>query len=187
MALEVSTALAVPLDLVVVRKIGVAFLPELAMGAIADGSPPVVVRNDEIVQALGIRDAEFESCATVALAELERRRKRYLGDRPTVVLAGRCAIVVDDGMATGATMRAALQATRARHPARLVLAVPVAASDTVASMTAEADDVVCLESHELFGSIGEYYGAFPQVSDEEVIAALRRSDARTAETRQPSA
>ncbi len=103
------------------------------------------------------------------LAEIEHRRQRYLGDRERVDVAGRTAIIVDDGIATGATMRAALRATRQRSPARLVLAVPVAPTDTIAAMRQEADDVVCLEDYDTFGAIGLYYSDFCQISDEEVV------------------
>ncbi len=115
------------------------------------------------------------------LAEFARRRQRYLGDRARVDVAGRVAIVVDDGIATGATTRAALRATRMRNPTKLVLAVPVAPTDSLAEMRAEADDVVCLEDHTFFSAIGLYYYDFRQVSDEEVIALLAKFPAVAAD------
>jgi len=173
-AAEVAAAFDAPLDLVLVRKIGVPFQPELAMGAVVDGGHPVIVRNDDVIQLAGISEAEFEAVCDSELAEIDRRRRRYLGDRARVQVAGRIAIVVDDGIATGATTRAALRATRTRNPRKLVLAVPVAPTDTLAAMRQETDDLVCLEDYELFGAIGMFYTDFSQVTDEEVIATLAR-------------
>jgi predicted phosphoribosyltransferase len=173
-AAEVAAALHAPLDLVLVRKIGVPAQPELAMGAVVDGGRPIVVRNDDVIALTGISEAEFLRVRDRELIEIERRRKLYLGDRPSVDVAGRTAIIVDDGVATGATTRAALRATRARAPRRLVLAVPVAATDTLAALRAEADDVVCLEDHPSFGAIGFYYADFRQLSDREVKDIMAR-------------
>jgi predicted phosphoribosyltransferase len=173
-AAEIAAALEAPLDLVLVRKIGVPFQPELAMGAVVDGGSPIVVRNEDVIRLAGLSEAEFEAVRDSELIEIDRRRQRYLGHRERVEVAGRTAIVVDDGIATGATTRAALRATRLRKPQRLVLAVPVAPSESLAAMREEADDVVCLESHELFGAIGFYYKDFRQISDEEVISILKR-------------
>jgi predicted phosphoribosyltransferase len=172
-AAEIAIALQAPLDLILVRKLGVPMQPELAMGAVVDGTTPLVVRNDDVIQMAGIEEQEFEAVCSRELAEIERRRQRYLGDRKRVDLADQTAIIVDDGIATGATMRAALRATRQRSPARLVLAVPVAPSDTIAALRQEADDVVCLEDYEAFGAIGLYYSDFRQISDEEVVETLR--------------
>ena len=144
------------------------------MGAVVDGAKPLVVRNEDVIGAAGIGQEEFDAICADELAEIERRRQRYLGGRPRVDVAGRIAIVVDDGVATGATTRAALRATRLRKPAKLVLAVPLAPTESLAAMREEADEVVCLEDHELFGAIGYYYADFHQVSDEEVIATLAR-------------
>ena len=173
-AAEVSAALNAPLDLVLVRKIGVPFQPELAMGAIVDGDKPVVVRNEDVIALAGIDESEFNAICDGELAEIERRRQRYLGNRRRVDIAGHTAIVVDDGVATGATTRAALRATRMRNPKRLVLAVPVAAADAIVGLRGEADDIVCLEDHEFLGAIGIYYADFRQVPDEDVIAILKR-------------
>ena len=171
-AAEVARALDAPLDLVVARKIGVPFQPELAMGAVVDGDTPIVVRNDDVIGATGIGAAEFDSICQKEIAEIKRRRDRYLGGRKPVEIAGKTVIVVDDGIATGATFRAALRATRARGPQRLVLATPVAPGDTLRELEKEVDEVVCLETHEFFGSIGEYYSDFSQVSDDEVVSLL---------------
>jgi predicted phosphoribosyltransferase len=177
-ASEVAAALHAPLDLVLVRKIGVPYQPELAMGAVVDGGNPIVVRNEDVIRQAGIDEGDFRSICDAELAEIERRRVRYLGDRERVDVAGRTAIVVDDGIATGATIRAALRAVRARKPEALVLAVPVAPRETISELRPETDDLVCLEQHTFFGAIGMYYRDFRQVSDEEVIAILARYPAR---------
>jgi putative phosphoribosyl transferase len=173
-AAEVAAALDAPLDLILVRKVGVPFQPELAMGAVVDGVAPIVVRNEEVIRHAGITEDTFKAVCDAELAEIERRRARYLGDRERAEVAGRTAIVIDDGIATGATTRAALRATRMRNPKRLVLAVPVAPTESLADMRREADDVICVENHELFGAIGFYYRDFRQVADEEVVEILSR-------------
>jgi putative phosphoribosyl transferase len=173
-ATEVAAALDAPLDLILVRKIGVPFQPELAMGAVVDGVEPVIVRNEEVIRLTGVRESAFNAIRDQELAEIERRRKRYLGDRPHPQIAGRIVIVVDDGIATGATTRAALRATRMRTPSKLLLAVPVAPTDTLKELRGEADDIVCLEDYESFGAIGLFYSDFSQVSDTEVIEILAR-------------
>ena len=176
---EVAAALGAPLDLILVRKIGVPSQPELAMGAVVDGANPVVVRNDDVIRLSGVDESEFKAVCDAELAEIERRRRRYLGSRERVKVAHRVVIVVDDGIATGATTRAALRATRMRNPAKLVLAVPVAPTEALPEMSQEADDVVCLEDYEPFSAIGYYYSDFRQVSDHEVIDALARFPTRT--------
>ncbi len=173
-AAQVAEALKAPLDLILVRKIGVPMQPELAMGAVVEGATPLIVRNEDVLQLAGIEEAEFKRVCNDELAEIERRRQRYLGGRARIDVAGRVAIVVDDGIATGATTRAALRAMRARKPKKLVLAVPVAPTENVAAMKVEADEVVCLEDYESFGAIGYYYSDFRQTSDDEVIATLAR-------------
>src|SRR5262249_9212905 len=130
--------------------------------------------NDDVIGLVGIDEMEFTTVFERELAEIGRRRRRYLGDRERVDVAGRTAIVIDDGIATGATTRAALRATRQRNPKTLVLAVPVAPTDALAAMRQEADAVVCLEDFAAFAAIGCYYSDFRQVSDEEVIETLRR-------------
>ena len=174
-AAEVAAALKAPLDLILVRKIGVPTQPELAMGAVVDGSKPIIVRNENVIGLAGITDSEFRAVCDSELGEIERRRQRYLGTRHRAEVTGHTAIVIDDGIATGATTRAALQATRMRKPRRLVLAVPVAPTENLAALRSDADDVVCLEEYEFFGAIGFYYDDFRQVSDEEVIKYLSAS------------
>ena len=174
-AAQVAEALKAPLDLILVRKIGVPMQPELAMGAVVDGNTPLIVRNDEVIELAGIDESEFKHVCDGELAEIERRRKRYLGSRERIDVAGRTVIVVDDGIATGATTRAALRATRAREPKKLVLAVPVAPTESLMTMREEADEVICLEDYASFGAIGCYYADFRQTSDDEVIDALARS------------
>lgn len=186
-AAEVAAALEAPLDLILVRKIGVPIQPELAMGAVVDGGAPIVVRNEDVIGLAGIDEAEFKAVCDRELAEIERRRRHYLGNRRPADVAGRTAIVIDDGIATGATTRAALRAIRMRNPKRLVLAVPVAPADSIAALRSDADEVVCLEDHEFFGAIGFYYADFSQVADEEVIEILKRFPAQpVAPVEQPS-
>jgi len=173
-AAEVAAALEAPLDLILVRKIGVPFQPELAMGAVVDGKEPVTVRNEDVIRGIGITKEEFQAVCDRELAEIERRRKLYLGDRPHPEIAGAVVIVIDDGIATGATTRAALQAIRMRKPKLLVLAVPVAPTSTLDELRHEADEVICLEDYEFFGAIGSFYSDFRQVSDDEVTKILAR-------------
>ncbi|HML13497.1 MAG TPA: phosphoribosyltransferase family protein [Xanthobacteraceae bacterium] len=173
-AAEVASALHAPLDLILVRKIGVPAEPELAMGAVVDGGAPITVRNEDVIALAGVSEAEFAAVRDRELAEIDRRRQTYLGDRGRVDVTGRIAIVIDDGIATGATIRAALRATRMRQPEKLVLAVPVAPPDAIASLRAEVDEIVCLEEHEFFAAIGFYYRDFGQVPDREVIDILKR-------------
>jgi predicted phosphoribosyltransferase len=181
-AAEIASRFAAPLDLILVRKIGVPFQPELAMGAVADGGAPLVVRNEEVIRLVGVDEGTFKDAEARELAEIERRRRCYLGDRPRVDIAGRLAIVVDDGIATGATTRAALRSVAARKPAELVLAVPVAPPGTIAELKNEADNVVCLKTPEDFYAIGVHYRDFRQVSDDEVrrLLALCRGGTATA-------
>jgi predicted phosphoribosyltransferase len=177
-AAEVATALDAPLDVILVRKIGVPFQPELAMGAVVDGDEPLVVRNEAVIRHAGIGEAAFQAVCDSELAEIERRRQRYLGGRERIEVAGRSAIVIDDGIATGATMRAALRATRLRKPKKLILAVPVAPTDGLAAMRREADEIVCIEAHADLGAIGYYYSDFRAVPDEAVIALLAQFPVR---------
>ena len=173
-AAEVAAVLNAPLDLILVRKIGVPMQPELAIGAVVDGGQPIIVRNEDISQLVGVSEIEFKEICAAELAEIERRRERYLGDRIRVEVHSRVTIVIDDGIATGATTRAALRATRMRNPQKLVLAVPVAPTEALVEMRQEADDVVCLEAHERFRAIGWFYEDFTQVADQQVIDALKR-------------
>ena len=173
-AAPIAETLGAPLDLVLARKIGAPFHPELAMGAVANGGSHVVVRNEDVIAMAGVDEAQFDAACRRELEEIERRRRRYLGTRRPCEVEGRVAIVVDDGVATGATMRAALRAIRARRPAALVLAVPVAPPDTLDALKAEVDETVCLEVHAAFGAIGYFYADFHQLDDDEVIAILDR-------------
>jgi predicted phosphoribosyltransferase len=144
------------------------------MGAIVDGGAPLVVRNESVVRLARISHSEFKRVCDEELTEIERRRRLYLGDRKRIDIAGRTAIVVDDGVATGATTRAALRATRMRSPKTLILAVPVGPTQVIAEMREEADEVICLEEHEYFGAIGLYYSDFRQIEDQDVIDLLAR-------------
>jgi putative phosphoribosyl transferase len=170
---EVARRLGAPLDVYVVRKLGVPGHPELAMGAIASGG--VRVLNDEIVQELGIGADEIERAAAGEALELQRREQTYRGLRSERTIAGKTILLVDDGLATGSTMRAAILALRSRHPARIVAAAPVAAPDSCAAVRAESDAVVCAETPERFASVGRWYADFEQTTDHEVrelLAAL---------------
>ncbi|MGP0092414.1 MAG: phosphoribosyltransferase [Xanthobacteraceae bacterium] len=171
-AAEVAGHLNAPLDLILVRKIGVPSQPELAMGAVVDGDPPLVVRNEDVIQATQTSEQEFDAICQRELREIERRRELYLGKRVPADISGRVAIVVDDGIATGATVRAALRAVRRRHPKKLVLAVPVASSQALDELRGETDDVVCLEAHDAFPAIGLFYADFRQVGDRDVVRLL---------------
>jgi predicted phosphoribosyltransferase len=173
-AAEIAQALNAPFELLLVRKIGAPMQPELAIGAVVDGETPIIVRNTEVIDLTGTRPAEFDAICKRELAEIERQRQCYLAGRPALDPAGKIAIVVDDGIATGATMRAALKATRQRKPKKLVLAVPVAPPETIESLRPEVDEVVCLEMPEHFGALGYFYSDFHQLSDQDVIDILRR-------------
>ena len=173
-AAEIAASLRAPLDVILVRKIGAPLQPELAMGAVVNGAVPIIVRNEDIIREAMVTEADFSRVCDLELAEIARRRRRYLGDRKPIDVKDRVAIIVDDGIATGATTRAALRATRMRKPKKLVLAVPVAASDSLRELMREADDVVCLEDYEYLGAIGLYYSDFSQTSDDEVMETLAR-------------
>jgi predicted phosphoribosyltransferase len=173
-AAEIAAALdGAPLDLILVRKIGAPGQEELAIGAVAEGdAAEAMVLNPGIVALTGADDAYIEATRAREVAEMARRRRAYLGGRPHLDPRGRAAVVVDDGIATGATARAALRALRGRGAARILLAVPVAPSETVAALRQEADEVVCLAEHHLPHGVGGCYDDFHQVGDEEVVALL---------------
>lgn len=175
---KISEALSCPLDIVLVRKIGAPGQPELAVGAVVNGENPQIVVNDDVVAALALPTGYVEQTAQQELKEIARRRKLYLGRHAPIALEDKTAIVVDDGLATGATAKAALRAVRNRHPRRLVLAVPVAPPDTLAALAPECDAIECLQQYGGFGAIGFFYADFHQMSDEEVIALLERAAAR---------
>ncbi len=169
-ASEVARALDAPLDLIVVRKLGVPFQPELAMGAIGEGD--VRVLNDGVIRGFGITERELARVENVERVELERRAGQFRGGRPMTPLTGRTVIVVDDGLATGATARAALHVARAHGARSVVLAVPVAPAATLRALASDADELVCVATPARFCAIGEWYDDFTQVSDSEVIDLL---------------
>lgn len=172
-AIEIARALGAPLDLLVVRKIGAPGYPEVALGAVADGNDPLVVVNEEVYAATGRDAAGLERARQTELAEIERRRRRYLGDRPPIDPFGSTVIVVDDGLATGATARVAMAALRRQDAARVVLAVPVAPADRVAQMRNEGDEIVVVHAPMQFWAIGQFYTDFHQLTDDETIALLQ--------------
>ena len=174
---EVARALEAPLDVLLVRKIGAPWQPELALGAIVDGERLERIVDPGMVRELGIPEDYLEKEIAAQAKEIERRRALYLKGRAPIAVQGRPVIVVDDGIATGASMKAALQAVRRRNPARLVLAAPVAPPDTIDILRPEVDDVACLATPGFFGAISRFYGDFHQVSDEEVVALLDRAAA----------
>ncbi|MGZ6895955.1 MAG: phosphoribosyltransferase family protein [Acidimicrobiia bacterium] len=169
-AREVADVLGAPLDVIVVRKLGVPFQPELAMGAV--GEDGVVIVNDEIVRMAGVGEAELAEVEARERAELERRVRRFRGGRPKVSLAGRIALVVDDGIATGSTARAACQVARAHGAHRVVLAVPVASPGWERKIGRDADELVALVTPEPFYAVGQFYADFSQTTDDEVVACL---------------
>jgi putative phosphoribosyl transferase len=179
-AAEVARALQAPLDLVLVRKIGVDYQPELAVAAVVDGEQPEIVVNEEVRALTRVPQDYIDEQASHALAEIERRRKVYLQGRPRAPIQGRTVIVVDDGIATGTTVRAAVRALRRKAPKAIILAVPVAPADTIEALRPELDEIVCLEMPEAFYAIGQYYVDFHQVPDEEVVRLLA-----TPQRRQP--
>jgi len=170
-AFEVASALHLPMDIFVSRKLGVPGREELAFGAIASGNVRVLDR--EIVQGLEITEQQIEEVTRTARIELERREQLYRGSRPPLVLEGRTAILIDDGIATGSSMLAAIRALRHLQPARLVVAVPVAPQATCSRLRREVDELVCLETPKFFYAIGQFYDDFSQVTDEEVTELLR--------------
>ena len=171
-ALEVATALHAPLDVIVVRKLGVPFQPELGMGAIGEGG--VRVLNAEVVRLARVSSAELAAVEQRERAELERRARRFRGDRLPVPLTGKTVVVVDDGIATGSTARAACQVARAQGAARVILAVPVAPPDWTDRLADDADEFACVDTPEPFYGVGQFYADFSQTTDDEVIACLER-------------
>lgn len=177
-AAEVAKALHAPLDLLMVRKIGAPGQPELAVAAVVDGDHPVIVVDDETLRLSGADQRYVDLEARHQFKEIERRRALYLRGRAPVPLAGRTVILVDDGIATGTTVRAALKALQRSRVARLVLAVPVAPADTVAQLSAEVDEMVCLSQPRIFHAVGAHYRDFAQVEDGEVVALLDAANPR---------
>jgi putative phosphoribosyl transferase len=174
-AFEVARSLRAPLDVFLVRKLGVPGHEELAMGAIASGG--VRVMNEEIVRALRLDDTHIEPVAASEQRELARREAAYREGRGDVDVSGRTVIIIDDGLATGASMRAAVKALRMRNPVRIVVAVPIGAEETCKALRREADEVVCLHTPEPFGGVGAWYEDFSQTEDDEVRQLLAASAA----------
>jgi putative phosphoribosyl transferase len=177
-AFEVARTLGAPLDVFVVRKLGVPGYEELAMGAIASGG--VRVLNDEVVEELGLDDAAIARAAAVENAELERRERALRDERGPVEVSGRTVILVDDGLATGSTMRAAALAIRAQRPERTVVAVPVAAQQTCEKIGAEVDEIVCVQTPDPFRAVGLWYEDFTPVTEDEIRDLLTRAARETA-------
>ncbi|MBB6408909.1 phosphoribosyltransferase [Mesorhizobium sangaii] len=174
-AAEVAKALNAPLDLLIVRKVGAPGNSELAVAAIVDGDPGDVVLNREIVEAYSLDDDELRVLIAQERPELERRCIAYRGNRRPLPIAGKTAIIVDDGAATGTTMKVAIRALRHRLPREIIVAVPVSPPDTVADLAMEADRVVCLSQPGRFRTLGYHYLHFPQLFDSEVIAAMEEA------------
>lgn len=172
-AAPIAARLVAPLDILLVRKIGAPGFSELALGAVADGDPPVVLRNEALIRAAGVDDETFDKLVEAQVGEIARRRLLYGGERRSEPVAGRTVILVDDGAATGATMRAALAMLRRMGANRLVAALPVASAQALALISEEADAVVCLSQPKDFAAVGESYEDFAQVEDQEVIAMLK--------------
>lgn len=172
-AYEVARALRAPLDVFLVRKLGVPGQPELAMGAIASGG--VRVLHDNVLKALSITEQEIDAVTAEEAEELDRRERLYRGGRPPLDVRGRTVILVDDGLATGSSMRAAVEALRRMNPLRIVVAVPVGSPDTCGALLEEADEVVCAETPDPFYAVGIWYDDFSQTTDEEVRELLERA------------
>lgn len=171
-AFEVARALDAPLDLLIVRKLAAPGHEELGIGAVVDGADPQVVLNDDIVRESGASADYIRAEMRRQFAEIERRRDRYVGGRAPAAVEGRSVILVDDGIATGGTVRAALQALRKKRPSRLALAVPVAPADTVERLRPDCDELICLAQPQPFYAVGAHYEDFTQTTDAEVIALL---------------
>ena len=171
-AAEVARALGAPLDVVVVRKLGLPYRPELAMGAVGEGG--VVVRVEDVVRYAGVPPETFDDVRRREEAELDRRLERLRAGHPRVPVAGRTVVVVDDGIATGSTARAACAVVRAQGATRVVLAAPVAPPDTVEALSPEVDEMALVLSPAPFGSVGRHYRDFRQTTDDEVARLLRR-------------
>jgi putative phosphoribosyl transferase len=185
-AAEIARALKAPLDIVLVRKIGVPFQRELAVAAVVDGEQPEVVVNQDVVHLAEIPQDYIDMQVKEELEEIERRRRVYLQGRPRVPLEERTIILVDDGIATGASVRAALKALKRKSPKGLILAVPVAPAETIAELESEVDEVVCLRQPEPFFAIGIHYMDFHQMSDGEVIDLLAANAAENPPSGSPA-
>lgn len=182
---EVAKLLKAPLDLIIVRKVGAPGNPELAVAAIVDGDPPDVVLNREIVEAYALDDGELRILIAQERPELERRRLTYRGKRPPLSIAGKTAIIVDDGVATGTTMKVAIRALKRRSPRQIVVAIPVAPPEILDELAQEVDRIVCLSQPARFRAVGYHYQNFPQLTDDQVTAALAEA-AKEHRAHQPS-
>lgn len=187
-AAEVAKVLKAPLDLVIVRKVGAPDNPELAVAAIVDGDPPDVVLNREIVEAYALGDSALRVLIAQERPELERRRAVYRGKDLPLSVAGKTVVIVDDGAATGTTMKVAIRALKRRSPRKVIVALPVAPPETVDELAQEADLTICINQPARFRALSYYYGSFPQLSDSEVLdmMALARGDRRSDEERRRS-
>ncbi len=174
-AAEVARALKAPLDVVIVRKVGAPGNAELAVAAIVDGNPPDIVLNREIIEAYDLDDEALRHLVSGARPELERRRRVYRNGRQARSISGKTAVLVDDGAATGATMKVAIRAMRRRSPKEVIVALPVAPPEAIAELTREADRVICLRQPARFRALGYHYQHFPQLTDDEVVEALRKA------------
>jgi putative phosphoribosyl transferase len=177
-AARIADALGAPLDVLVVRKLGAPGQPELALGAVTDGDRPQQIFNDRVIRTLGVGRDYLDQEIERQLQEVRRRQELYRGGRPGEALEGRCAVVVDDGIATGATVRAGIQALRRSAVASIVLAVPVAPPETAAALAGEVDELICLDTPGGFMAVGAFYADFSQTTDEEVIALLEAAAQR---------
>lgn len=177
-AAEVAAALELPLDVMVVRKLGTPGQEELAMGAVAAGG--IRIRNQEVIVLARVSEPEFEAEALRELEEVERRAQIYRGDRPPLNLDGKLVILVDDGLATGATMKAAIAAVRAQHASTILVAVPVGAEESCAEVRPLVDELICISLPPNFAAVGKWYWVFPQTSDAEVRDLLARNSFATA-------
>lgn len=171
-AAEVAAHLHAPLDLLVVRKLGAPQQPELAIGAVVDGGGPSVFLDTGLIQRLGVQERYVEEEVRQQVQEIHRRECAYRGGRPAVPLQGRTVLMIDDGVATGATTRVALRAIRGQEPERLILAVPVGSPETLDALAADADEVIAVERPEDFRAVGQFYERFDQTEDKEVIRLL---------------
>lgn len=172
-AFEVAQALGAQLELLLVRKIGAPHFPEYGIGAVVDGSPPQIVLNEDVMAVVRPSPEYLKAETNRQLAEIERRRKAYMGSRSPVAVAARTVILVDDGIATGGTAKAALLALRKAGAGRIILAVPVAPKDKLDELAAETDETICLFSPEQFRAVGLHYADFSQTTDGEVIRLLK--------------
>ncbi len=175
-AAEIANALPAPLDVLVVRKLGAPERPELAIGAVTDGEHPQRVLNERVIASLGVGQEFLQQEVKRQLQEVKRRQALYRGGRPALQPADRVVIVVDDGIATGATVRAGIQSLRRARARRIVLAVPVAPPETARMLADEVDELVCLETPEVFPAVGHFYEDFRQTTDAEVVALLERAN-----------